>query len=128
MDYSINILVVDDLATTRVFFKRILRKLGFKNVVAVADGLAALDEYKQADFDLVIADWKMPHMDGLELFKALNRGEFLKKVPFIMVSVEKDKDKIMEALRTGVDHYILKPVEPEQLKAKLEEVWSELVY
>jgi two-component system chemotaxis response regulator CheY len=128
MDYSINILVVDDLPTSRVYFKRTLKKLGFNNVVAVGDGMAALDEYKQTDFDLVIADWKMPNMDGLALFKALNRGEFLKRIPFIMVSVEKDKDKIIEALRAGIDHYILKPVEPEQLETKIKEVLSEMVY
>lgn len=127
MDYSINILVVDDLPTSRVYFKRTLKKLGFNNVVAVGDGMAALDEYKQTDFDLVIADWKMPNMDGLALYKALNRGEFLKRIPFIMVSVEKDKDKIIEALRAGIDHYILKPVEPEQLETKLKEVLAELV-
>lgn len=128
MDYSINILVVDDLPTSRVYFKRILKKLGFNNVVVVGDGMAALDEYKLNEFDLVIADWKMPSMDGLGLFKALNHGEFLKRIPFIMVSVEKEKEKIVEALQAGVDHYILKPVEPEQLEAKIKEVLSEMVY
>jgi two-component system chemotaxis response regulator CheY len=127
MDYSINILVVDDMPTSRVYFKRTLKKLGFNNVVAVGDGMAALDEYKENEFDLVIADWMMPNMDGLALFRALNQGEFLKRIPFIMVSVEKEKERIVEALRTGIDHYILKPVEPEQLEAKIKEVWGEMV-
>ena len=127
MDYSINILVVDDMAASRVFFKRTLRKLGFNNVVAVGDGMAALDEYKDNEFDLVIADWMMPNMDGLQLYRALNKGDFLKRIPFIMVSVEKQKEKIIEALQEGVDHYILKPVDPEQLESKLKEVYAEMV-
>ncbi len=127
MDHSISILVVDDLPTSRVYFKRTLKKLGFNNVVVVGDGMAALDEYKLNEFDLVIADWQMPSMDGLGLFKALNHGEFLKKIPFILVSVEKEKEKILKALQIGVEHYIIKPVDPKQLEAKMNEIFAGMV-
>lgn len=124
MDYGINILVVEDLLSSRVFLKRTLKKLGFNNVVAVSDGQAALDEYKINEYDLVISDWIMPGMDGLALYQALTKGEFLKKIPFIMISVEKNREKVCKAVKSGVDHYLLKPVHPEELRTKIQEVYG----
>ena len=124
MDYGINILVVEDLLSSRVFLKRTLKKLGFNNVVAVSDGQAALDEYKINEYDLVISDWIMPGMDGLALYQALAKGEFLKKIPFIMISVEKNREKVCQAVKSGVDHYLLKPVHPEELRTKIQEVYG----
>ncbi len=68
MNYDINILIVEDLLTTRLFLRRTLRKLGYTNVVLSEDGEVALQELERKPFDLIISDWHMPKMDGLDFF------------------------------------------------------------
>ena len=72
MNYDINILIVEDLLTTRVFLRRTLKKLGYTNVVLSEDGEVAIKELELKPFDLIISDWHMPNMDGLDLYKALS--------------------------------------------------------
>ena len=82
MNYSIKILVVDDEAATRLLLKRTLKKLGYYDVVIADDGRKALQEINNGDFDLIISDWHMPNMDGLEFFKAVKKRRHLEKDPF----------------------------------------------
>ncbi len=126
MNYGIRILVVEDLLTTRLFFKRTLKKLGFNNVVVTENGHSALNELKAGEFDLIISDWHMPKMDGLAFFKALKKSSILKKIPFVLITVEKEKNRVMEAMKAGVDQYLVKPVDPQELDTRIQEVFASL--
>ena len=124
MDLNIKILVVDDFATMRRILKGNLRKLGFSNILEAEDGCIALEELKKNKVDLIISDWNMPNMTGLELLKAVRGDESLKQIPFVMVTAEGQKDSVMEAAKAGVSNYIVKPFTPEIFEEKLKKVLS----
>lgn len=122
MNYDINILIVEDLLTTRLFLRRTLKKLGYTNVVLSEDGEAALKEIERKPFDLIISDWHMPNMDGLDFFKALSKNRKWSEIPFLLITAEKERDKVVEAVQAGIKEYLVKPVEPEKLSNKIKEV------
>ena len=124
MDLNIKILVVDDFATMRRILKNNLRQLGFSNILEAEDGQLALEELKKNKVDLIISDWNMPNMTGLELLKAVRGDESLKQIPFVMVTAEGQKDSVMEAAKAGVSNYIVKPFTPEIFEEKLKKVLS----
>ncbi|HDM77337.1 MAG TPA: response regulator [Deltaproteobacteria bacterium] len=124
MDVSINVLVVDDFATMRRIVKGVLKELGFKNIVEADDGSSALQELKKDDFGLIVSDWNMPKMTGLDLLKAIRADDKYKNIPFIMVTAEGQKDNVVEAIKAGVSNYVVKPFTPDTLKEKLEKVLS----
>ena len=128
MDYGIKILIVEDQLTTRLFLKRTLKKLGYYNVVIVDDGEKALSELHADDYDLIISDWHMPNMDGLDFFKAVRNGSILKKIPFLLVTVETEKDKVVQAMKAGIDHYIVKPAKPEDLDSRIKQIFEAVEY
>ena len=82
----------------------------------------ALRELKKEDVGLIISDWKMPKMTGLDLLKAVRGDKKLKDIPFIMVSAEGHKENVMEAVESGVSNYLVKPFTPETFGEKLEKV------
>ncbi len=122
MDTSITILVVDDFATMRRIVKGNLKQLGFSKIVEAEDGRIALEELKKNKIDLIISDWNMPNMNGLELLKAVKGDESFKKIPFVMVTAEGQKSNVMEAVKAGVSNYVVKPFTPETLEEKLKKV------
>ena len=122
MDTSITILVVDDFATMRRIVKGNLRQLGFSKIIEAEDGRIALEELKKNKIDLIISDWNMPNMNGLELLKAVKGDESFKKIPFVMVTAEGQKSNVMEAVKAGVSNYVVKPFTPETLEEKLKKV------
>ena len=122
MDLNIKILVVDDFATMRRILKGNLRQLGFSNILEAEDGRLALEELKKNKVDLIISDWNMPNMTGLELLKAVRGDESLKQIPFVMVTAEGQKDNVMEAAKAGVSNYVVKPFTPDTLEEKLKKV------
>ena len=122
MDTSICVLVVDDFATMRRIVKGVLKQLGFSNIIEAEDGDLALRELKKEDVGLIISDWKMPNMTGLDLLKAVRGDKKLKDIPFIMVSAEGHKENVMEAVKFGVSNYLVKPFTPETFGEKLEKV------
>lgn len=124
MDVNINVLVVDDFATMRRIVKGVLKELGFKNIVEADDGSSALQELKKDDFGLIVSDWNMPKMTGLDLLKAIRADDKYKNIPFIMVTAEGQKDNVVEAIKAGVSNYVVKPFTPDTLKEKLEKVLS----
>ncbi len=124
MDTSLTILVVDDFSTMRKILKNNLRQLGFSNILEAEDGRLALEELKKNKVDLIISDWNMPNMTGLELLKAVRSDEGLKQLPFVMVTAEGQKDNVMEAAKAGVNNYIVKPFTPEIFEEKLKKVLS----
>ena len=121
---SARILVVDDFATMRRFIRSILEQLGYSAVDDADDGDTALEKLREERYDLVITDWNMPRMNGLDLVKAMRADEELKGVAVLMVTAEASKENIIEAVKSGVDNYVVKPFSAEALKEKIEKVFS----
>jgi len=124
MDLNIKVLVVDDFATMRRIIKGVLKQLGFSNIVEAEDGDVALEELKRDEYGLILADWNMPNMSGLELLKAVRSDKNLQQIPFIMVTAEGQKDNILEAVKAGVSNYVIKPFTPETINEKLKKVFK----
>lgn len=110
------VLVVDDFATMRKIVKNVLKQISIENVVEAENGKHALNVLKTEDVDLIISDWMMPEMTGIEFLKVCKEDDEKKKIPFIMVTAEGQKESVMEAIKSGVDNYIVKPFTPEKLK------------
>ncbi len=124
VDTSMKVLVVDDFATMRRIVKGVLKQLGFSNIIEAEDGSAALDTLKKENIGLIVSDWNMPKMTGLDLLKAVRSDENLKQTPFIMVTAEGQKENVIEAVKAGVSNYIVKPFTPETFNEKLAKVFS----
>jgi two-component system chemotaxis response regulator CheY len=122
MDTSIKILIIDDFATMRRILKNILKQLGFKNLVEADDGTTALNVLESQKIDLIISDWNMPKMTGLELLKKVRASTEYKKTPFLMVTAEAQKQNVIEAVQAGVSNYVVKPFTAEAISDKLEKI------
>jgi len=114
------VLVVDDFATMRKIVKNVLKQISIENVVEAENGKHALNVLKSEEVDLIISDWMMPEMTGIEFLKVCKEDETKKKIPFIMVTAEGQKDSVMEAIKSGVDNYIVKPFTPDKLKEAID--------
>jgi two-component system, chemotaxis family, chemotaxis protein CheY len=123
IDTSINVLIVDDFATMRRIIKGVLKQLGFSNLIEAEDGEAALKELRKDKVGLIVSDWNMPNMTGLELLKAVRADNSLKGIPFLMVTAEGQKENVIQAVQAGVSNYIVKPFTPETFNAKLEKIF-----
>jgi two-component system, chemotaxis family, chemotaxis protein CheY len=123
IDTSINVLIVDDFATMRRIIKGVLKQLGFSNLIEAEDGEAALKELRKEKIGLIVSDWNMPNMTGLELLKAVRADNSLKSIPFLMVTAEGQKENVIQAVQAGVSNYIVKPFTPETFNAKLEKIF-----
>ena len=122
MNLDMNILIVDDFETMRRIIKGALKEIGFYNFLEADDGKNALSRLEKNKVDLIISDWIMPNMSGLELLKAVKKDEKLKKIPFIMVTAEGHKKNVLEAINAGVDNYIVKPFSSETLQEKIKKI------
>ncbi len=114
------LLVVDDSSTMRRIIKNTLARLGHKDILEGADGVEgwnALDA--NPDIDMLITDWNMPEMNGLELVKKVRADARFTDLPIIMVTTEGGKAEVITALKAGVNNYIVKPFTPQVLKEKL---------
>ncbi|WP_291952543.1 chemotaxis response regulator CheY [Campylobacter sp.] len=117
------LLVVDDSSTMRRIIKNTLVRLGHKDVLEAEHGLEAWDLLSQNDdIKVLITDWNMPEMNGLELVKKVRAEEKYADMPIIMVTTEGGKAEVITALKAGVNNYIVKPFTPQVLKEKLEDV------
>ena len=122
MDTSIKVLIVDDFATMRRILKNILKQLGFKNLVEADDGTTAWDVLESQKIDLIISDWNMPKMTGLELLKKVRASDKYKTSPFLMVTAEAQKQNVIEAVQAGVSNYVVKPFTAEAISDKLSKI------
>ncbi|MBN2255755.1 MAG: response regulator [Deltaproteobacteria bacterium] len=122
MDKSSKILIVDDFATMRKVIRNLLKQIGFENIAEAEDGEMALKELKSQNISFVISDWNMPNMTGLELLKAVRADSALNKTPFLMVTAEALQDNVLQAVKAGVDNYIVKPFTAEVLNEKITEI------
>ena len=116
------VLVVDDSAVMRQIIKKNLKELGFSELSEAENGAAGLKKAGEEPIDLIVSDWNMPNMTGLEFLKAVRADASLKGIAFIMVTSESDKEKIMEAVKAGVNQYIVKPFNAIQLEEKIKAI------
>ena len=118
------VLVVDDSAVMRQIIKKNLKELGFtfSELLEAEDGALGLKKAGEEPVDLIVSDWNMPNMTGLEFLKAVRADADLKGIAFIMVTSEADKEKIMEAVKAGVNQYIVKPFNAMQLEEKIKAI------
>ncbi|MBN2654460.1 MAG: chemotaxis response regulator CheY [Nitrospirae bacterium] len=121
-DLKLKVLVVDDFPTMRRIVKNLLKQLGFENIDEAEDGNMALNKMKSGNYGLVVSDWNMSNMEGIELLRSVRADDTLKETPFLMVTAEAEKEKVIEAIKAGVDNYIVKPFTAEILKEKLEKI------
>ncbi len=124
MDLSMKILIVDDFATMRRIMKNILKQIGFNNIIEADDGTSALEELKKNAVDLIISDWNMPKMTGLDLLKNVRATDGLKEIPFLMVTAEAQKQNVIDAVQAGVTNYVVKPFTAEAISEKLEKIFG----
>lgn len=122
VDLNMNVLIVDDYKTMLRIIRNLLKQIGFDNVDEASDGSAALKSLREKDYGLVISDWNMEPMTGLELLKEVRADEKLKETPFIMITAESKSENVIAAKQAGVNNYIVKPFNAETLKTKLQSV------
>ncbi len=116
-------LVVDDSSTMRRIIKNTLGRLGYKDILEAEDGVVAWKVMgENSDIDILVTDWNMPEMNGLELVKKVRSEAKYEDMPIIMVTTEGGKTEVITALKAGVNNYIVKPFTPQVLKEKLEAV------
>lgn len=122
VDMNINILIVDDYKTMLRIIRGLLSQIGFSNIDEAANGAEAVLKLKEKKYDLIISDWNMEPMTGLELLQNVRSDEKTKMIPFIMVTAESKTENVIAAKQAGVSNYIVKPFNAETLKAKLASV------
>jgi two-component system chemotaxis response regulator CheY len=120
-----NILIVDDYKTMLRIIRNLLRQLGFVNIEEATDGSMALQMLRGGNFGLVISDWNMEPMTGLQLLREVRADAKLKGTPFIMVTAESKSENVIAAKEAGVSNYIVKPFNAETLQAKMVSVLGE---
>lgn len=121
VDMNMSILIVDDYKTMLRIIRNLLKQLGFNNVDEATNGGEALTKFRSKSYGLIISDWNMEPMTGLQLLKEVraDADEVRKKVPFIMVTAESKTENVIAAKEAGVNNYIVKPFNAATLKAKL---------
>ena len=122
MNKDILILIVDDEPNMLRLTKLRLKELGFENVIEATDGEGALQRLSVEKVDLIISDWKMPDMDGLKLLQMLRTNKKYRDIPFLMVTSSNQKNDIIEAAKSGVRYYVVKPFDRETLEKKLQQI------
>ena len=120
---DLKIMVVDDFSATRTIVINHLSKLGYSNTVEVENGFSALARLRSALFGLVVTDWSMSDMSGLDLLKLIRADSGLKHIPVLMVTSEDLQGNIITAIKAGLNDYIVRPFEEHTFKQKLEKIF-----
>lgn len=126
MNKDLKILVVDDFPTMRRIVKNLLKDLGFQNVEEAEDGAMGLERVRSGSYDLIVSDWNMPNMDGLEMLKAIRANEATAKIPVLMVTAEAKRENIVAAAQAGANGYVVKPFTAAVLEEKLKKIFEKL--
>jgi two-component system chemotaxis response regulator CheY len=123
------ILVVDDMATMRKFVIKVCTEMGFTDFVEASDGTKAWEIIASAKppIGLIFSEWNMPNCTGIDLLKRLRSDSRFAKIPFLMVTAESGNQQITEAVRTGVNSYVIKPFNQATLAEKLESVHKRII-
>ena len=122
---TIKILVVDDMMTMRKIVMKACREMGFTNLLEAADGQIAWAKMNETpDISLVISDWNMPNCSGLDLLKRIRADGRFKETPFLLVTAESEMAQVQEAVKAGVDGYLVKPFTRDNLATRLADVYK----
>ncbi len=122
IDKSMSVLIVDDYKTMLRIIRNLLKQIEFDNVEEATDGAAALGKLRAGNFGLVISDWNMQPMTGLQLLQEVRANSKLRGLPFIMVTAESKTENVIAAKKAGVSNYIVKPFNAETLREKITKV------
>ena len=125
LDSSISVLIVDDASTMAHIIRNLLRRIGFKDIDEAAGGATALAKMRIKHYGLVISDWNMEPMTGIDLLRQVRADPSLGEIPFIMVTAKSRREHVIEAKEAGANNYIVKPFNAQTLKAKIEAVLAE---
>lgn len=125
-DYNMKILVVDDFPTMRRIVRGVLKQLGFNNIDEAEDGVQALSKVKAGKFDFIVSDWNMPNMEGIDLLRQIRGTPELQHLPVLLVTAEAEKEKIMEAIKAGVNNYVVKPFNAATLQEKMDKIFDKI--
>ncbi len=125
IDKNMPILVVDDYKTMLRIIRNLLNQLNFSNIHEATDGQMALGKLREGSFGMVISDWNMEPMTGLQLLREVRADENLRTTPFIMITAESKTENVIAAKDAGVSNYIVKPFNAETLKTKIVSVLGE---
>jgi two-component system chemotaxis response regulator CheY len=122
------VLVVDDFSTMRRIVRNLLVELGYANTLIqeAEDGATALSLLKSHTFDLVVTDWNMPNMTGMDLLVAIRSEPTLTTLPVLMITAENDRELIIAAAKAGVNGYIVKPFNAATLEEKLQKIYDRI--
>ncbi len=124
---DINFLVVDDSPTMRRIVINTLKRLGYRSIEEADNGQTALDKLKTTEgINFIVTDWNMPVMDGLTFVKTVRSSPEFADIPILIVTTRSVKDDIIEAMKSGVNNYVVKPFTPEIMKSKIETILSNL--
>ena len=126
LDLTLKVLVVDDFSTMRRIIKNLLKQIGYKNIDEAEDGAQALSKLKDGGYGLIVSDWNMPNMDGLDMLKAVRQDPIIKDMPDLMVTAEAEQEKVITAIQAGVNNYVVKPFTGEILKEKLDRIFDKI--
>ena len=118
------VLVVDDFSTMRRIVGGLIRELGCEKVIEAEDGVQALRRLESGGIDMVISDWNMPNMTGVELLRKVRASAEWKSMPFLLVTAEGRKENIIEAAQAGADGYVVKPFTVSTLADKLTAIFQ----
>ncbi len=119
---NLTILIVDDFMTMRRIIRNIVVGMQFKQILEAGDGKEAIEILKSRKVDVIVSDWNMPSMSGLEFLKWVRSNEATRDIPFLMVTAEAQKENLVEAIRAKVTKYIAKPFTPAALVERLEQI------
>lgn len=124
LDLTLKVLVVDDMSTMRRILKNVLKQIGYTDLHEAEDGAVGLKKLREGGFGLVVSDWTMPVMTGIELLRAIRADSDIKHLPVLMVTAEAQKDNIIEAVQAGVNNYVVKPFTADALLEKLQKIFA----
>ena len=119
VDMNMKVLIVDDYKTMLRILRNLLNQLSFTDIDEASDGAEALQKLREDKFGLVISDWNMEPMTGIQLLREVRGDANLKHIPFIMITAESKSENVIAAKEAGVSNYIVKPFNAETLKSKL---------
>jgi len=124
---SKKILIVDDAKSMRALLAAILREFGITRIDEANDGEQAFQKIKLSGYDLVLCDWEMPKMSGIDLLKKVRDDESINQVPFVMVTSLSNTDKVKQAIAVGTSDYVVKPINAETIISKVVGVLSRTI-
>jgi two-component system chemotaxis response regulator CheY len=122
LDPNLDVLLAEDDPVTRRMVRGHLRRLGVQNIRQAEDGRAALEEITRQKPQVLITDWGMPRVNGLQLLQIIRKHEALKSLPVLMITSRSEKEYILTAAQEGVSSYIVKPFDAQTLETKLSKI------